>query len=201
MISRNVKFEEGIGHCTLTAEGEYFVDNDDADPLPPTVTPTVETALSDPPPPPNAPRPRTRIIYPPASRKSSRAVIPSRAAAKSKEYGLRELNVATDRNEWATDSVIPVFEDEDENDDHTALTASNAPSEPNNLFVPDSFSDVFDQSHCHLWFPTMVHEIQRWDDRGVVTPVPCPPDIKTIKMKWVYDLKRNGNGDLIRRRA
>jgi hypothetical protein len=27
--SWNVVFEEGIGHCTLTAEGEYFADNED----------------------------------------------------------------------------------------------------------------------------------------------------------------------------
>jgi hypothetical protein len=217
--SRNVKFEEGIGHRTLTAEGEYFVDIEDADnnleflqvtnPPTPTITPTVEAAHPNPPPPPNAPnplppnapRPRTRIVYPPASRKSSRTVIPSRAAAESDEYSSRELNAATGGSEWATDSVIPVFEDNDENDNHTALTASDTPSEPNNLFIPDSFADAFDQSRRHLWFPAMVREIQRWDDRGVVTPVARPPNITTIKTKWIYDLKRNGDGDLLRRRA
>jgi hypothetical protein len=47
----------------------------------------------------------------------------------------------------------------------------------------------------------MANEIQRWDDREVVTPVPQPEGIKTIKTKWVFDLKLNGDGDLIRRRA
>jgi hypothetical protein len=35
----------------------------------------------------------------------------------------------------------------------------------------------------------------------VVTPVPRPKGIKTIKTKWVFDLKLNGEGELIRRRA
>jgi hypothetical protein len=47
----------------------------------------------------------------------------------------------------------------------------------------------------------MVREIQRWDDREVVTPVPRPENVKTIKTKWVYDLKLDGSGDLMRRRA
>ena len=47
----------------------------------------------------------------------------------------------------------------------------------------------------------MVCEIQHWDEHEVVTPVPHSENIKTIKMKWVFDLKCNGAGELIRRRA
>jgi hypothetical protein len=47
----------------------------------------------------------------------------------------------------------------------------------------------------------MAQEIQCWDDREVVTPVPWPKGMKTIKTKWVFDLKLNREGELIRRRA
>jgi len=79
--------------------------------------------------------------------------------------------------------------------------ATDFPPGPKNLYVLDTFGDAFNQTHQHLWYPPMVKEIQCWDDREVVTPVPCPPNIKTIKTKWVFDLKLNGAGELIRRRA
>jgi hypothetical protein len=102
---------------------------------------------------------------------------------------------------WANNNLIPIVGDDDEDDTHTALAASDTPPEPNNLYVPDTFGDAFSQTRRHLWFPPMVKEIQRWDEREVVTPVPRPPNVKTIKTKWVYDLKLNGAGELIRRRA
>jgi hypothetical protein len=120
---------------------------------------------------------------------------------ESKEYQLRESIASNEGNEWASDKLIPVVEDNDEDDTHTTLMASDFPSEPNNLYVPETFKDAFDQTQCHLWFPVMANKIQCWDDREVVTPVPRPEGIKTIKTKWVFDLKLNGDGDLIRRRA
>jgi hypothetical protein len=47
----------------------------------------------------------------------------------------------------------------------------------------------------------MEKEIDRWDNRRVVTVVPCPNGVNTIKGKWVYDLKQDGEGNLIQRRA
>jgi len=47
----------------------------------------------------------------------------------------------------------------------------------------------------------MEKEIQRWDDRGVVTPVARLPGIKMIKMRWVFDEKMDGMGDLVKRRG
>lgn len=49
--------------------------------------------------------------------------------------------------------------------------------------------------------PAMNNEIERWDNRGVVTAVQRPKGIKTIKGKWVFDLKVDGDGNLLRRRA
>jgi hypothetical protein len=75
-------------------------------------------------------------------------------------------------SEWASDKLIPVVENNNEDDTHTTLTASDFPPEPYNLYVPETFKDAFDQTCHHLWFPLMAHKIQCWDDREVITPVP-----------------------------
>jgi hypothetical protein len=49
--------------------------------------------------------------------------------------------------------------------------------------------------------PVLKNKIERWDNHGVVTAVSCPEGIKTIKGKWVFDLKVDGDGNLLRRRA
>ena len=187
--SRNVVFEEGFGHRTLTAEGEYFADEGIIDsnfefltknpvidtPQTPAETPT-ETVQSDETQIIEKPKIfRPRIIYPPASRKSARLQ-------------------ATINND--TENTTTPVQDEIQ----TAL-AVNIPPEPLNKFVPSSFAEAFDISRRHLWMPAMENEIERWDNRGVVTAVPRPKGIKTIKGKWVFDLKVDGDGNLLRRRA
>ena len=47
----------------------------------------------------------------------------------------------------------------------------------------------------------MEKEIERWNICRVVTAVPCPKGLKTIKGKWVFDLKVDGDGNLLQRRA
>lgn len=205
--SRNVKFEEGSGHRTLTTEGEYF-HNDDGDhdysflqDENPSVS-IIQIPVVDPKPdaqdnqPGTNPIPqvsRPRIVYPPASRRSSRL------AAKT-----LDTNNAVENEESVTDSLddatIPILEDNDEDDSPMALNAG-FPPEPLNHFVPETFAEAFDITRRHLWFPAMEKEIERWDERGVVTPVARPKGVKTIKGKWVYDLKIDGMGALMRRRA
>ncbi|KAF8155383.1 hypothetical protein B0H34DRAFT_808520 [Crassisporium funariophilum] len=80
-----IRFEEGFGHRTLTAEGEYSVDDDEdmdlgflgKEPANTVTTQAVQAPTSNPTPDtpaePVKPRiTRRRIIYPPDSRKSSR---------------------------------------------------------------------------------------------------------------------------------
>jgi Reverse transcriptase (RNA-dependent DNA polymerase) len=49
--------------------------------------------------------------------------------------------------------------------------------------------------------PVMENKIEQWDNCGVVTAVSCSEGIKTIKGKWVFDLKIDGDGNLLQRRA
>ncbi|GLB45342.1 hypothetical protein LshimejAT787_2200050 [Lyophyllum shimeji] len=201
---RNVRFEEGFGHRTLTAEGEYFVDDDgdkDYDFLGDEVDSTTinndNPALPAPPPtlpsnePPKPRIPRPRIVYPPASRKSSRL------AGKITE----PTEPTTVPDNGPTDETVPILEDNDEVDESPTALSADIPPEPLNKFVPTTFEDAFDISRRHLWYPAMAKEIERWDERGVVTPVPRPEGINTIKTRWVFDLKLDGDGNLVRRRA
>jgi hypothetical protein len=202
--SRNVIFEEGLGHRTLTAEGEYFADdNGDMDYeflTEETVIKAPQTAVivqdkTDTP----APEPevinkpkisRPRIVYPPASRKSARL-----AQAQATSTG----DTSSLDSSPLDNVTVPVIE-QDENETPTAL-AADIPPEPLNKFIPSNFREANDISRRHLWMPAMEKEIDRWDNRGVVTPVPRPNGVNTIKGKWVYDLKQDGEGNLIRRRA
>ena len=77
-----------------------------------------------------------------------------------------------------------------------ALNAESVP-DPLNKFVPQMFEEAFDLSQCHLWMPPMKKEIDQWDVQGVVTAVLCPEGVKTIKGKWIFDLKVDGDGNLI----
>jgi hypothetical protein len=195
--SRNVVFEEGFGHRTLTAEGEYFADNEEGDmdyefmvetpsiiaPETPAETVRIQDTSSESNEAQTFDKPklsRPRIIYPPASRKSARLQSSS------------NINIE--------DATTPVIDNDNDEETQTALTV-NIPAEPLNMFVPSSFAEAFDISRRHLWMPAMENEIERWDNRGVVTAVPRPKGIKTIKGKWVFDLKVDGDGNLLRRRA
>jgi hypothetical protein len=73
-------------------------------------------------------------------------VIPSQAAIESREYKSREDNATSNRNEWATNNLIPIVEDGDEDESHTVLAAMDFPPELKNLYVPNTFRDAFDQA-------------------------------------------------------
>jgi hypothetical protein len=204
--SRNVRFEEGLGHRTLTPTGDYFVnDNNDIDldfllPTPenandtpaaiqPTIIPVIPIPTIQ-----QQPKTRQRIVYPPASRKSARLAGPQPPTNATQ---LPDKQLPTD------DSNTPILEDSDEEDEAVSALSANAllVPEPLNRFIPQSFYEAYDLSRRHLWFPAMEKEIQRWDDRGVVTPVARPPGIKTIQVRWVFDEKTDGVGALVKRRG
>ena len=213
--SRNVRFEEGIGHRTLTPEGEYFVNdlNEDVNLdflLPQTpqtpgnvndTTPTTQPIIPISMPVPQLqPKTRQRIIYPPASRRSARLAGDTAASPNVTQFPNQnqELHTVTD------DANTPILEDSDEEDETISALSANISTpipEPLNRFIPQSFYEAYDISRRHLWFPTMEKEIQRWDDRGVVTPVARLPGIKMIKTRWVFDEKTDGMGDLVKRRG
>jgi hypothetical protein len=111
---------------------------------------------------------------------------------------------APNRDPDIDDAETPILEDSDEEDEIVSALSANTTtpvSDPLNRFIPQSFYEAYDLSRRHLWFPTMEKEIQRWDDRGVVTPVARPPGIKTIKTRWVFDEKTDGMGELLKRRG
>lgn len=196
--SCNVQFEEGTGHRTLTPEGEYtpeYFADDDGDTnydflleTPPiehvSSSPTASTSKE-------APaherqdaqqKSRPRKIWPEASQRSARlaGVAPD---TEAKQKGT-ESTITTESGETANDDEMPFLHEEEE-DETTALTADvTAIPEPKNLFIPKSHCEALDLSRRHLWYPAMETEIAKWDEKDVVTPIACPPNIKTIDLLW-----------------
>jgi Reverse transcriptase (RNA-dependent DNA polymerase) len=97
--------------------------------------------------------------------------------------------------------TIPIIKQDDNHNENKMALAVNIPLEPLNRFVPSTFGEAFDITRQHLWMPVIENRIERWDDHGVVTAVPHPEGIETIKGKWVCDLKVNRDGNLLRRRV
>jgi hypothetical protein len=155
--SRNVRFKEGMGHRTLTTEGDYFA-NDDEDtdldfllpeqdlaPRKPDILPVVDTTptLQTP----QQPKTRQRIVYPPAVHKSARLAGTQLPATVAQLPNSEQMD----------DASIPAQEDSDEEDDIvTALIANTSQvPEPLNRFIPESFSEGYNISRRHLWFPAI----------------------------------------------
>jgi hypothetical protein len=99
------------------------------------------------------------------------------------------------------DNNIPIIEQDNDHNKNRMALAMNISSEPLNRFVPSTFREAFDITWCHLWMPAMKNEIEWWDNHGVVMAVPHPEGIKTIKEKWVFDLKADGDRNLLQRRV
>ena len=64
-----------------------------------------------------------------------------------------------------------------------AALSADLPLEPQNQFIPLLFAETIDPIRSYLWFSAMGKEIAQWDKRCVVTPVPCPKGVNTIKTK------------------
>jgi Reverse transcriptase (RNA-dependent DNA polymerase) len=97
--------------------------------------------------------------------------------------------------------TIPIIEQDDNHNENKTALAMNIPLEPLNRFVPSTFGEAFNITWCHLWMPAIENKIEQWDNCGVVMAVPYLKGIKTIKEKWVFDLKVDGDGNLLWRRA
>jgi hypothetical protein len=148
--SWNVVFKEGIGHCMLIAEGEYFADNEDNIDLnyefltensfvhasqTPTETPaeTAETPAKTT----QVEKSCPRIIYPSASHKS-----------------------AYIQGSTGTMDTIPIIEQDNNHNENDMALAINISSEPLNRFVPSTFREAFDITQQHLWMPAIENEIE-----------------------------------------
>ncbi|GAW02502.1 retrovirus-related pol polyprotein [Lentinula edodes] len=203
--SRDVHFEEGSGHRTLTAEGEYFIDGDSEDKnydfL--DIKATDSDAIKAVPDPDPANTENTNIT-PKVRRTRGPRKDYSPPTCRSARVAERETQDIPEVEKNPNLADLSDLTDLDEEDpDPTALTATPITSiaEPDNKFIPKLYEEAMDPIRKHLWMGPMEKEMMKWVSRGVVEPVVRQKEMKPIKNMWVYDLKEDSDGRLLERRA
>ena len=227
-VSRDVVFEEGTPHRTLTSEGETKdIPLFDADSLAnpsaiitpditintPSITPAIITHDADA----GKRRDADNTLNPvitDAPRRSTRPVIPSQARIQSSEYSQREAMGRTEGQEWATDHNKP-----------TALWVTN-PNHSKAFHAIDPFAIQADQedfiacltetkashnipkSYRHAmatdperWTKAMEAEMENLKSKHTWELVKPPPDANIMESMWVYDIKWDGEGNRIKDKA
>ncbi|CDO72947.1 hypothetical protein BN946_scf185002.g132 [Trametes cinnabarina] len=66
---------------------------------------------------------------------------------------------------------------------------------------PQSLAEAQARSDWPEWKAAMDREIEQLQRLGTYTLVPCPPDRKPIGCKWVFRLKRDADGRIIKHKA
>ncbi|GLB39961.1 putative reverse transcriptase (RNA-dependent DNA polymerase) [Lyophyllum shimeji] len=188
--SRDVIFEEGSAHRTLsssagpTTEGETLDDFLPDEPVAPVAGPA---------PPALAPAPAP-VLLPPAPspvipRRSERIRNPSAAAVGAIETEARIEEGAEKGLDWARDNAVPT---------NTALLTTPKSTDDYHWF-PRSYSEAM--TRPDLWKEPMDKEIARMHERKVWTLVERPEGARTMKNRWVFANKYDENGLIIGRKA
>jgi hypothetical protein len=64
--------------------------------------------------------------------------------------------------------------------------------------VPLTFADIADRPDSDQWYKCSDDEIAQLHSEETWELVPCPPDRKPIKSKWVYRIKRDSLGNVVK---
>jgi hypothetical protein len=195
--SRDVIFEEGVGHRTLDQDGPANTGEEDSDVLGQPVidsghqVPThtaPDTDASD-----------VSTIYSPQTqpdipRRSTRSRVPSQALLRSQESNKDVEAAAREGRDWATNNTVPeVF---------NAFVKSSIPAtlpEPDNFWLPDSYTEAM--SRPDIWQGPIDKELNVMKDRSVWEIVDPPTNVRTIGTRWTFANKYDSDGKLISRKA
>ena len=123
-----------------------------------------------------------------------------RASALGHEAAFRPLNnPSSQRAPPGWQRVVPDhsnFVDDDSGDEREyALIAANANDDPQSLAEAQARPDWPD------WKDAMDREIAQLERLGTYELAPCPPDRKPIGCKWVFRLKRDSDGRIVKHKA
>jgi hypothetical protein len=203
--SRDVIFEEGIGHRTISTpqvsnEGEadhvILQSIGDVQPTPELgLIPAHTTTTTGPPLPQSillAPEP-----IPQNTRWSTHVRHPSEALLKSQASERNVEDTANSGKEWATNDtptgVLSAYIDS------IALetTSTSVPlPDPENFWLPNSYSEAM--SRPNIWSGPIKKELSVMKDRNVWEEINPPPDVCMIRTRWTfankYDSNRNPTG-------
>ena len=202
--SRDVIFEEGIGHRTISAppvsnEGE--LDHVVLQPTDNTTQPVPDSGLvpahvttESTPPQPVLPVP---VPQPQVIRRSTRVKNPSEALLRSQASERDVEEAANSGKEWANNSAILSAYIES-----TALeTTTNTTSlpDPENFWLPNSYAEAM--TRPDIWTGPIEKELKVMKDRNVWDEIDPPSDVRTIGTRWTFANKYDSDGNLTGRKA
>ena len=199
--SRDVIFEEGVGHRTLDApvsnEGEIddhiILQPTDKQPVPnnglvPAVLPINPTGIHIQK---LATQPITQTI-----RRSTHTKQPTEALLKS-EASEREVEEAAELGkEWATDDPAGV---QSAYVQSMATTAVMSLPDPENFSLPNSYAEAMVRPY--IWSGPIEKELKVMRDREVWEEIDPPPDVRTIGTRWTFANNYDSDGNLTGRKV
>ena len=225
-VSRDVVFEEGRPHRTLTSGGEEVQLFDTlSNPLANSSAPDVPAITATPVPAINLPdvdvgvdqqrdvdnRPKPAITD--APRRSTRTVIPSQVKLQSSEYIQREATGMIEGQDWATDHnrskamwvtnpnhskalTFDPFTVQKDQDDFIACLTDTKASHS----IPKSYRHAMATDPVR-WTKAMEAEMENLKSKHTWDLVKPPPDANIMDSMWVYDIKWDGEGNRIKDKA
>lgn len=72
---------------------------------------------------------------------------------------------------------------------------------PSNESDPVSVSDALSRKDASKWKTAMEEEINSLDENKTWSLVNLPPERKAVKSKWVFKIKRDQDGNIVRNKA
>jgi hypothetical protein len=199
---RNAIFEEGAPHRTRIAVPEDEALPQDTSIFEGTnVPPPGPPALDVPP-----VQPPTPLVPPPdvpiLPRRSECAPKPTRALLDMHASSEMEAIARTAKEDWARDNTQPTANAVDvdwETFDDALLRNPWAFASSIKGSIPRSYRDAMREPE--KWMPPMQAEFDQLEAQGVWKRVDLPAGERVIDGMWVYDLKLDGDGNVVKRKA
>ena len=214
-VSRDVVFEEGLPRRTSMNVGETTTNiplfdmnisesadpplaDHDLNPVPDAIpnNPGANHSHTD------HTDPNTTVItvIPTEQRRSTRAPQPSSAGAQSTEYRAREATEKGEGQDWATDRKRPHASIAIEcDDDHKNITACLSDTKASH-YIPKSYREAM-ATDPDRWMVPMKLEIETLKAKHTWDLVKPPQGANIMDSMWIYDIKRDGEGNRIKDKA
>lgn len=77
----------------------------------------------------------------------------------------------------------------------------NMVQERNDLFEPKNYEEAMTCKNSQKWLEAMLEELRSIEDNDTWKKLQLPPGRKAIGCKWVYKLKTDGQGNVVRHKA
>jgi hypothetical protein len=211
-VSRDIIFEEGRPHRTLTSVGENQIPLFEADTTEAINTPLaninpnaiIEGHHGDVTNPDQSTVDQVHQHHQPAipdePRRSVRAPQPSKAILHSMEYQRREVEGKDKGQDWATDAKYPrasiAIDCYEDYEDVTACLTDTKTSH----HIPRSYKHAM-ATDPERWMIPMQVEMNTLKTKNTWALVKPPPGTNIMDSMWVYDIKWDGEGNRIKDKA